>query len=335
MPALISAGVSAVGAVASAVGSFSKPDPKFEMGAKSGFEAEGERNAEQGLAGYRSAMSNEFAAGSNAQNDLAGMLAEYAKTGAIPNAQDIQRSQSFARSQFDPQRVAQQQAFQQQLTGANRQAAMSGRGINDPILRAKLAQEQTRQGAMLEAQQGAFATQFAQQQPFQRLGFMSDRANTLVSRGQNALNANFNMANQGLNAQQQGYGQRYDMAATMYNQQANTRSEGEKIGSLLGGIGSAGTAFSGVLNEQMGKMASMMGGMPGGMSGMPGGMSGMGAGAGNSLGSMFGSGFGQMGSTGGSTGTASGASPFAQQQVRSQNLVLDSGWRPWSPTPKF
>lgn len=255
----IGAATSAAGAIASAVGANSR-NPQFQMEAEKDFEKQGRLNAEQGLAGYRSALGNEVAAGSAAQMDLAGMLKRYAETGAIPDAQDIQRSQAYAQSQFAPQQVAMQQAFREQLTGANRQAALSGRGVNDPILRAKLAQEQTRQNALLQAQQGAFASQFAQQQPFQRLGFMSQRADTLVNRGQLALGNNANLAQLGLAAQNQGYNQRYDMAATQYNVQANQRSEGEKIGSVLGAIGGGISGIGGAIGPALGGMKGGGGG---------------------------------------------------------------------------
>lgn len=271
MPALIGGAISAVGAVASAIGGASRPTPKFEMGAEQDFEKQGRLNAEQGLAGYRSAMANEVAQGSGAQLDLANMLKRYSETGAVPSMEDIARSQTYAQSQFAPQETAMRQAFESQLTQANRAAAVSGRGVNDPLLRAKLAQEQTRQQATLQAQQGAFASQFAQQQPFQRLGFASDRANTLVQRGQTALGNFGTMAQLGLGAQQQGYGQRYDMASTRYMEQANTRSEGERMGSMLGGIGAAATSFSGVLDQQAQRMMAGMGGGGGGLQSLAGG----------------------------------------------------------------
>lgn len=233
----VGAAVAGAGAIASAVGAASRPDPFFKLGAEGEMEKQGRQSAEQGLAGYRSAMQNEVAQGSGAQLDLANMLKRYSETGAVPSMEDITRSQTYAKSQFAPQETAMRQAFESQLTQANRAAAVSGRGVNDPILRAKLAQEQTRQQATLQAQQGAFASQFAQQQPFQRLGFASDRANTLVQRGQTALSGFQNMALVGSQVQNQGYNQRFQMEQAQYAVRAGTRSEGEKWGGVLSSVG--------------------------------------------------------------------------------------------------
>lgn len=233
----IGGAVSAAGSIAKGVGSARRKDPVFSMGAQSEFGAEGTRAAVLGQRGYQNAMENEVAQGSAAQVDLANLLRQYASNGAIPTAGDISRSNDYAATQFDPQRVAMQQAFGDQLTQANRQAAISGRGVNDPILRAKLAQEQTRQSAMLTSQQQAFSNQFAQQQPLQRLGFLSDRANTLVTRGQTALGNYVNQTQMGLAAQGQDFQQRFASAQAQYVAQANTRSKGEKIGEALAGIG--------------------------------------------------------------------------------------------------
>lgn len=110
------------------------------------------------------------------QRGLAEMFQQYSQSGGWASGQDIAQSQQFAGQIFNPQRVAMQQAFQDQQVQADRQAALMGRGTNDPILRAKLAQEQTRQGSLLEAQQGAYGAQLAQQQPDRRLGYAQQGA---------------------------------------------------------------------------------------------------------------------------------------------------------------
>ena len=113
----------------------------------------------------------------NSQLDLAAMLKQYSQAGgADPTTADISRSNDLAAKLFGGQRVAMQQSFQDQTIAANRQAALMGRSANDPILAAKLAQEQTRQSALLDANQGAYATQYAMQQPAQRLGYAQNYA---------------------------------------------------------------------------------------------------------------------------------------------------------------
>jgi hypothetical protein len=232
----VAAAAGMAGSIASAAG---QKDPTINMGQRSPWERQGEQFMSQGMEGYRSAMGNEVAAGSGAQLDFANMLKQYAEGGNMPTQQDISQSQAFAASQFNPQRVAMQQAFADQLTQANRQAALSGRNVNDPILRAKLAESQTRQGALLESQQGAFASNFAMQQPGQRLGFMGQRAETLVNRGQMALSNQANMFNMGSQAQQQGYGQRFQNAQLDFQRQLNTKSGCQKAGEALSGSMSA------------------------------------------------------------------------------------------------
>jgi hypothetical protein len=80
---------------------------------------------------------------------------------------------------FGARRTALGQSFEDQLMQSNRQAALMGRAQNDPILKAKLAQEQIRQQAMLDAEQGGLATQLAMQLPGQRLGFAQQRSQIL------------------------------------------------------------------------------------------------------------------------------------------------------------
>jgi hypothetical protein len=125
--------------------------------------------------------------------------------------------------------VAQQQAFQDQLTAANRQAAISGRGMNDPILRARLGQEQTRQQGLLEAQQGAFGSQLALALPTQRAGFAEQRANQAL-RNQAAL---FEAGQSALGQERQ-----FRLASgTRFGTQTSGGGVGGAISGALGGAG--------------------------------------------------------------------------------------------------
>jgi hypothetical protein len=157
-------------------------DGQFQLGAKSrpavaaqpGF-LEQNFGTIQGMVGAGPGQSD-IQRGVESQRSLADMFQQYSQSGGWANQQDIAQSQQFAGQMFNPQRVAMQQAFQDQQTQADRQAALMGRSTNDPILRAKLAQEQTRQGSLLEAQQGAYGAQLAQQQPDRRLGYAQQGA---------------------------------------------------------------------------------------------------------------------------------------------------------------
>jgi hypothetical protein len=174
----------------------------------------------------------------NSTRSLADMFGQYAQSGGLPTDQDISSSNQIATNLFNPQRVAMQQAFQDQSTEANRRAALMGRSMNDPILAAKLAQEQTRQGAMLEAQQGSFAQQFALQQPDRRLGYASQQANVLGGLATQA------MANrQALSAMGEGILGRereFRLATANRSGTQSSTSGGGIGGAISGGLAGAG-----------------------------------------------------------------------------------------------
>lgn len=96
------------------------------------------------------------------------LVNQYLKSGG-PSQQDISGAQKFTQDIFAPQSVAMQQAFQQQSQQNNRLATRLGRSADDPILAAKLAQEQTRQLQQFESQKTAFSAQNAQDRMGQQL----------------------------------------------------------------------------------------------------------------------------------------------------------------------
>lgn len=225
-----------------------------------------------------------------ASRDLASMLEAFKREGgADPTANDISRSDSLADMLFKSQRVQMEQAFGDQTTQANRQAALMGRNVNDPILKAKLAQEQTRQSAMLGAQQGSWATQYAMQQPMQRLGFAEQLASV---RGGLASQA---MANrQALMAAGQGIQQNERNWRLAKAERWNTgeQSSGGGIkGAITGGLAGMSTGMS------------MMSGM--------GGMGAMGAGGGFGGGAVTPGQFMGNSSSANMGGFFGGASPYA------------------------
>lgn len=186
------------------------------------------------------------------QRDLASMLQQYSQGGFMPGQEDIGRANDLAGQLFQAQRVAQTQAFQDQLTMANRAAARSGRGVNDPILRNKLAQEQTRQSALLEAQQGGFAAQYAQSLPGQRLNFAQQRVGVLGELSGQAWNNQTNLYNTGMNIAQQrpqdrggfltGLGRVFNAAAGVAKTGIGLMSGNPMM--AAGGAGDLGSALS-------------------------------------------------------------------------------------------
>lgn len=142
--------------------------------------------------------SSDVSAGVQSQRELADMLRTYGQQGGnLPTESDINTSNSLAQKLFGAQQAQLRQAFQDQTIEASRRAAIQGRSISDPILAAKLAQEQTRQSNVLNAQQGAWATDWSLQQPMQRLGFMSQRNDILTGLANQAMNNRQSILNLG------------------------------------------------------------------------------------------------------------------------------------------
>lgn len=165
-----------IGGIGGAQAQHSGQSNTVELGRSSALERNAGRdtladyNTLRQLAGYGPGQ-QDIQAGLSSTRSLADLLNQFSQGGFLPGQSDINTSQNFAQQLYNPQRVALQQNFTDQQTQANQIAARLGRGGNDPILRNKLAQEQTRQLASLGAEQGAFAAQYAQNLPLQRLGF--------------------------------------------------------------------------------------------------------------------------------------------------------------------
>lgn len=224
------------------------------------------------------------------------MLGEYSQTGGAASQGDISRANQFTQSIFAPQQTQLNQAFQQQLYGANQQAALSGRDVNDPLLRAKLAQEQTRQQQTLGAQQTAFSAQQANQYSQDRLGYAGQAAQNDLSTYGNL----FNTAQQGLQSER-SFGMQ--KAQGEFMQQANSTSFAQRLGATLqGGIAGAGAGL------QAGGLSSLFGG-GGGTSPGPGGFSmpSFGGSASSGGGGFNLGGFGQSGAA----NPFSGANPYS------------------------
>ncbi len=130
--------------------------------------------------------------------DYAKLLKQYGTQGGNdPTQQDINGASGLADKLFAGQRTAMNQGFDDQRTEFARRAALMGRGSNDPILAAKLAQEQTRQSSLLDANQGSWSTQYAMQQPMQRLGFLGQRADVMSGLASQAMNNRTALLNMG------------------------------------------------------------------------------------------------------------------------------------------
>lgn len=211
----------------------------------------------------------DVARGTQSARGLADMLAEYAKTGGLPGEADYAAGRSIAANQFDPQRTALNQQFEQDTISANREAARLGRSVNDPILRNKLLQQKNNQFAMLESQQNAAATGFALNQPMQRLSYQSQLADVTGNLASQALNNRQTLLSLGNTLKQQERQFRLSTGV----QWTSGEQKNQSGGGVLGGLG----AIAGVT----GSLISIGGGLKGlggggGMGGMGGGMPGVG-----------------------------------------------------------
>jgi hypothetical protein len=246
--ALIGLGGAAVGGLAGSLGKGSNQD--YSSGMSLGNASSNEQlggsimgssiQDMQGLVGAGPGM-QDVQAGLTSQRDLAAMLQQYAQSGGLPGEQDINTSNNIAGKLFQAQRLGLQQNFDDQSVEASRASALMGRTSSDPILRAKLAQEQTRQAGMLDAQQGAFSQQFALNLPGQRMGYAQQRAGLLGGLATQAM-AN-RQALAGLGEALQTNERNFRLAtASRYGNQ-NTQSGGGWAGGLTGALAGAGAGL--------------------------------------------------------------------------------------------
>lgn len=187
----------------------------------------------------------------DSQRGLAQLFGQASQNGLLPQQQDITRSNDIAGQLFGAQQLQLQQAFGDQSTQNNRLAAQLGRSVDDPILRAKLAQEQTRQQGVLNAQQGAYGMELAMQQPGQRLELASQQSNILNQLSQQAMANRQSVAGLGLQARGQEQNFRLQSAGS-----TTTGSSGGGIGGMFtGALGGFGT---GAGLDASAKQASIM-----------------------------------------------------------------------------
>jgi hypothetical protein len=182
----------------------------------------------------------------NAQRSLADMFQQYSQSGGLPSQGDINSSNGIAQQMFAPQQVGMQQAFTDQTINANRQAALMGRSMNDPILAAKLATEQTRQQAMLGAQQGQFAQQYALQLPQQRLQYAQQGASVLDGLATQAMKNRIALASMGESAMSDERNFRIQSGQRVGT--STEKSGGGIGGAISGALGGAGAIGSGLMN---------------------------------------------------------------------------------------
>lgn len=198
---------------------------------------------------------NEVQTNTQYQNTFAGQLQDMLQKLNNPTAADTAANYAKAQQLFAPQQTALNQQFQDQNVASNRLSARLGRAGNDPIMRNKLAQEQTRQQTMLNSQIGSYGQQLPQEQ-----------ANNLLNIGGNLSNLRAGLATQAFTNRQtlMGMGSQLMNSERQYRintgqQVGNQYQHGEGLsgGGLKGAVSGATSAFGAVAG---------MGGTGGGMS---------------------------------------------------------------------
>lgn len=158
-----------------------------------------------------------------------------------PSKQNILQGQKFAQQIFAPQQQALQQQFQQAETDTSRLAARLGRQVDDPILRAKLAQAQGQQVGQLQAQQGAFAAQSAQGFQTQALDLQNQLAGIRGGLATQALQNRQALMGMGQSLLSQERQFRLASAGQQtVGQQTNQGGFGDFLGATMAGAGTVG-----------------------------------------------------------------------------------------------
>lgn len=178
-----------------------------------------------------------------AQLSLAQML-QQAQSG--PSSQNLVDAQGFANSIFKPQELALQQQFKQSETETSRLAARLGRQVDDPILRAKLAESQAVQSAQLGAQKGAFTAQTAQGFQNQALQMQNQLAQVRGGLATQALQNRQALMGMGQSLLNQERQFRLNTATRTGNQQQIQQGGfGDAFGAVLG-VAGVGAKFAGM-----------------------------------------------------------------------------------------
>lgn len=174
------------------------------------------------------------------QNSFLQMMRGIASSGGMPTDEDRRQSNIFADDLFKPQMEALNQSFTQQNEGAARLAAQLNRPINDPIIQAKLRQEQMRQSSMLSADRSAFVAQESRNSPFRRLELQGQLADASSGLASQAMANRMQLLNLGNSLQSQERNWRLQTAEKYGTQEAHSGGGVTGAwGSMMGGIGSA------------------------------------------------------------------------------------------------
>lgn len=160
---------------------------------------------------------------------------------AGPNEAQMAQAQRFSQDIFAPQQEALNQSFIRSETDTARLAARLGRSVDDPILRARLAESQGNQTAMLQAQQGAFTAQTAQAFQGQQLERQNQLANLRGGLASQALQNRQALLGMGQSLLQQE--RQFRLSAAGQTQTSTGQSGGGTAGAIGGALAGAGAGL--------------------------------------------------------------------------------------------
>lgn len=236
-----------IGGIAGAQKQKTRQESGIDLDPASALERSSTRTLEQQLSQLgqltrAGAGQQDVEAGLSAQRGLADMLAQMSETGGLPTGSDFNTANQFARQVFQGQRQQLQLSQRDARQNAARMAAQLGTTPDDPILQARLAQQQQDAALGLAAQQGSFGAQFAQELPGRRLNFQSQRAQLLQGLSDQAFRNRYNLSS--LGQQLQGSERQFRLqTGTRWN---TSETGGGLAGALSGAIGGAGSMGSGL-----------------------------------------------------------------------------------------
>jgi hypothetical protein len=236
----------------------------------------------------------------NASRNYAGNLLSASQNGGF----NMAMGQNLANQQFAGQRTAMEQSFQDQMAQANRAAAMSGRGTNDPILRARLAQSQTQQQAQLMSNQSSAAVGLGLQFTQNSLGLQGQQVGVLGGLANQAMTNQSNLFNMSSSAEQLQFGQ--EMTKLGYENSRGGGMQGMMQGAMQGA--SAGSGMGGMMGGGSSSSA------PSGGGGMQGGGGSSSLGASTSFGSYS------------NMTPSSGGSPFSGGRQAAQSFAPQASY---------
>lgn len=252
-----------MGLMSALFGGPSRSTTKINLGPESELEKQVQAGATGQLKDIESlikggAGAEDVTAALGSQRGLATLIEQLQASGGMPSQVQTQQAQAFAQDVFAPEEQAVRSGFAEQEQATSQLAARLGRQVNDPVLRAKLAQEQTRQLGQVSARRTAFGAEQAMAAPQRQLALAESLANVRGGLASQAL-ANrqtlFGLGQQALQAERQW---RLNTAS-----QTTTTGSSPGLLSAIGGVGAAIGSFA--------KGASALSGLFGGGSGTSGG----------------------------------------------------------------